>query len=366
MGIVSFLSLLLAVRVFLPQVDLAIVVCGVLAFYCVVTMMMASKNEKPLRLFYISLAVLAAYTAGSVLLGLFQRELFFAVFAVSMLIFRWETFNTWNSKMSTRRKLMISSWGPPREGNIYGQVSIDVTKTLDYIQQVREKTGAKVTITHIVIKAVGKILKKLPSVNGRLILGRYYEAETADVSCLVAIETDKGSDLGNSKITAADTKSLSDIAAQLQADADRLRKGKDKDFNKSKPLMSWLPTFLLNPVVELVGWLGALGLNIPALGVKAHPFGTAMITSVGMLGLDLCFVPQTPFARVPLIFMVGSIDKKPVVDENEKIVARPLLPITCTVDHRFMDGAQGAVIAKLIKQYVADPASMDEESPKSK
>ncbi len=35
-----------------------------------------------------------------------------------------------------------------------------------------------------------------------------------------------------------------------------------------------------------------------------------------MLGLDMCFVPHTPFARVPIIVMVGSIGKKPVVDEK--------------------------------------------------
>ena len=42
-----------------------------------------------------------------------------------------------------------------------------------------------------IIKALGLTLKKLPSINGRLVMGRYYEAMTADIGCLVAIDTPK-------------------------------------------------------------------------------------------------------------------------------------------------------------------------------
>ena len=35
----------------------------------------------------------------------------------------------------------------------------------------------------------------------------------------------------------------------------------------------------------------------PGLGLEAFPFGSAVITSVGMMGLDEGFAPPTPFAR---------------------------------------------------------------------
>ena len=53
--------------------------------------------------------------------------------------------------MSTRRKLMISSWHAPSEGNVYGSIVLDMTKTLKYIAQKREQSGEKITITHLVI-----------------------------------------------------------------------------------------------------------------------------------------------------------------------------------------------------------------------
>lgn len=67
-----------------------------------------------------------------------------------MLAFRWDSYHEVRNKMTTRRKLMIASWHAPQEGNILGQLEIDMTKTLAYILAQRNLTGQKITITHLV------------------------------------------------------------------------------------------------------------------------------------------------------------------------------------------------------------------------
>ncbi len=282
-----------------------------------------------------------------------------------MLSFRFDSFRETSGKMSTRRKMMIATWAPPKEGNILGALQLDMTETLKYLAAKRAATGAKVTITHLVTKAVGRVLKSMPLVNGRLVMGRYYPADTADVGVLVALETGSGMDLANAKICAADEKPLAAIAAELQDSAARLRSGRDSDFNKSKPLLALLPTFLLRPMIELVGMLSSLGLSIPALGVRPYPFGTAIITSVGSFGLDLAFVPQTPFTRVPLIFMVGAISPKAVAEKDEntgelRLVPKDTLTLTVTVDHRFLDGKDGAKMATMLTRFLEHPETLEE------
>ncbi len=59
-------------------------------------------------------------------------------------------------------------------------------------------------------------------------------------------------DLANVTIRAAHTKSIRDIALELQGTARELRDGKNADFEKSKPLMKSLPTWLLSLVVKYV------------------------------------------------------------------------------------------------------------------
>lgn len=259
-------------------------------------------------------------------------------------------------KMSTRRKLAIATWSAPREGNIYGKLTVDATHALAYLEQVRAETGEKVTITHFVGKVVAAALREAPGLNGFLRFGAFHQHSTVDMAFLVAL--DEGSDLGKVKVERVDEKRLEDLAREFGAAAAELRAGKDKEFKKSNNLARLLPTWLIRPLLTFIGWFtGSLGLSLPGAGLEAFPFGACVITSVGMLGLDEGFVPPTPFARVPTYVLLGAIRDQPVVEEGQ-VVIRPMLTITATIDHRFMDGFQGGVLARKVREIFADPSRL--------
>lgn len=264
-------------------------------------------------------------------------------------------------KMSTRRKLAIATWSSPREGNIYGKMTLDVTEAQKYLQHVRETTGEKVTMTHLVGKVVAMALKKEPTLNGRIFMGRYIPHQTVDVTYLVALE--EGANLAKVKVDQTDTLSVVEIAQRLKERALRLRDGKDDEFAKSQGPIRMLPTWILRPIVWLTGYLSAAaGLEIKALGVERFPFGSCIITSVGMFGIDEGFAPPTPFARVPLYVLLGAI-KDQVVAENGEVVIRPQMTITATIDHRFVDGYQAATLANTFKAIFANPWQLDPALP---
>jgi pyruvate/2-oxoglutarate dehydrogenase complex dihydrolipoamide acyltransferase (E2) component len=259
--------------------------------------------------------------------------------------------------MTLRRKLAISSWSAPSEGNIYGKVTLDAQEALAYLAHVRETTGEKVTITHLVGKAVGEALRKEPSMNGYIAMGRYKQHDQVAVAFLVAMED--GSDLAKAKVDHIDRLSVAQVAADLRERAARLREGADTDWEKSKGLVKILPTQLLRPLLWLIGWLsGSLGLQFKAAGIERFPFGSAVVTSVGMFGVDEGFVPPTPFARVPLYVLIGAVGPAPTVVDGE-IVVRQMLTITATIDHRYIDGFQIGVIAKEFRRVFEDPWSLD-------
>lgn len=52
-------------------------------------------------------------------------------------------------------------------------------------------------------------------------------------------------------------------------------------------------------------------------GMKAHEFGTAIITNVGTLGVKDGYAPFPPFANIPIIACVGMIDKEPRIINDE-------------------------------------------------
>jgi pyruvate/2-oxoglutarate dehydrogenase complex dihydrolipoamide acyltransferase (E2) component len=255
----------------------------------------------------------------------------------------------------TRRKLAIVSWSAPSEGNIYGKLVIDVSQALPYIEHLRKKDGEKVTITHIVGKAVAKAMAAAPSLNGRIIFGSFVPHQSVAITYLVALEN--GKDLAKTKVSNADERSISDTARQLGTGASKLREGKDEGFEKSKGILRIMPTWILRPIVKLTGFLTS-GLGIPAMGLEAFPFGSAVVTSVGSFGLEEAYAPPIPFAYVPLLIVVGAVRDQPAV-LNGQVVVRPQLTITATIDHRFIDGAQIAVLAKIVREGIEKPWTLD-------
>lgn len=258
---------------------------------------------------------------------------------------------------STRRKLAIATWDAPREGNIYGKLTIDIEESLAYIRWLRDQTGEKVTITHLVGKAAAMALAQAPGLNGVIRFGRYVQHDTVDISYLVALE--EGRNLAKAKIEGLDQKSVVDVAKELRALAAKLHRGEDDNFKKSQGPIKLLPTWIIRPLLKVTGYLtGVLGVSMAALGLERFPFGACIITNVGVFGLDEGFAPPTPFAHAPIYVLVGAI-KEAAVPRDGEVVIRKQLTLCATIDHRFMDGAQGGVLAKVVRDILENPWQLE-------
>lgn len=260
-------------------------------------------------------------------------------------------------KMSVRRKLAIATWSAPHEGNIYGKLTVDAGPALDYIEKKRSGLGLRVTLTHVVGAAVARAMARAPGLNGRILFGSFIPHRMVDVAFLVALED--GQNLAKAKVEDADKKPVATIAAELNEKVEKLRAGRDENFNKAMGPIRLLPTWIIRPIVWLTGWLTAsLGIGASMFGLEKFPFGSAIVTSVGMFGVDEGFAPPTPWARVPVYVLVGAVrDAAAVV--NGAVVVRKEVALTATVDHRFMDGAQGGVLAEQMRRYMANPWLLD-------
>jgi pyruvate dehydrogenase E2 component (dihydrolipoamide acetyltransferase) len=255
--------------------------------------------------------------------------------------------------MSVRRKLAIATWSAPREGNIYGKLDLDVEEVLLYIAWLREQSGEKVTLTHFIGKCVAMALSLSPGLNGVIRAGSYKEKSTVDISYLVALE--EGKNLAKAKINDFDKKSVADVAKELRELAAKLYSGKDESFNKTMGPLKSLPTWIIRPLTKVVGYLtGVWGVNVPAFGLEAYPFGSCIITNVGVFGLDEGYAPPTPYAHVPVYVLIGAM-RDAVVAVDGQAVIQKRLTLCATIDHRFLDGAQGGILAREVRKYFANP-----------
>jgi pyruvate dehydrogenase E2 component (dihydrolipoamide acetyltransferase) len=253
--------------------------------------------------------------------------------------------------------MAATTWREPRDPVIFGSLDVDMTEGLAFVASCRGG-GANVTVTHLVGRALALALDRSPNLNSRIVLGRVRPLPSIDIAFLVSL--DEGDDLSAVKVERADEKSVQEIAGELASRALTLREGRDEDFSKAKGTMERLPWWALGPALRAMSWLsGGLGISIPALGVKADPFGSAIITSVGMFGVDTAFVPFTPFARVPLYLLIGAVKDRAVVVDG-RIEARPVMTLTASIDHRYVDGHELAMLAHTLRDTIEDPWRLPE------
>ncbi len=260
-------------------------------------------------------------------------------------------------KPSTWRRLATAIWRRPNDPTIHGAMDLDATNAQSYLEAVRAATGVKVTITHLVARAAARAVANYPQTNVRIRWGRVRARETIDVCIQVVLEG--GQDLSSALIQEADTKSLDTIGAELRKKAEAIRSRKDPQFKKTFSVARNTPQFLLRPLLAVADRVTQdFGWHLPSLGMPRDPFGSVMVTSVGMLGIDLGFPPIFPLGRAPILLCVGRITDRPWVVDGE-VTVRPVLTISCAIDHRLLDGYQCGQLANFLRDYLEDPAAYD-------
>ena len=262
-------------------------------------------------------------------------------------------------KLHGWRKLAGSAWGPPRDPQFYGDLEIDAGSLLELATSLRERTGVHVTMTHLVGRAIAHGLVEVPDVNVRLARGREYPRVTADVFFIVAASG--GQELTGVKVEDVQDKPVQVLATELQDRAGRILSGEDAEFGQVKGMMARLPRRLVSPSIRFAAWLTSdLHLDLPALGMRRDAFGGAMVTSIGMWGINHAYSPLAAYYRVPVLVLVGEVVHKPVAVQGE-VVVRPMLPLTATFDHRYVDGFHAARFAHAVREYLEDPVAFEPE-----
>jgi pyruvate dehydrogenase E2 component (dihydrolipoamide acetyltransferase) len=193
---------------------------------------------------------------------------------------------------------------------------IDVTKLVKLRKDAKAAAAEQgVTLTYLpfIVKAICHALRKFPIVNAeldeanaRIVLKKRY-------SIGIATATDSG--LMVPVVHDADQLSLLDLAREVARLSEAARTGKASR-------------------EELTG-------------------STFTITSLGQIGGVLA----TPIINYPEVGILGvhAIRKSPVVDENDEIRVGHLMNLSISLDHRVVDGYEGARFLQEVRRFLEDP-----------
>jgi pyruvate dehydrogenase E2 component (dihydrolipoamide acetyltransferase) len=260
------------------------------------------------------------------------------------------------TKIRGWRKITAATWGHPNDPQIYGDLEIDATAALAFVDAARN-AGLKLTMTHLAGKAIGYALGQNPDLNVRMYRSHFVQRDTVDIFFIVS--TDAGSELSGVKVVGADKKPVIEIARELAERAGRIRNDEDVEFGKTKSMLNKTPRKLLGVSLKVAAWLTAdRDLDLKKQGLPRQAFGSAMVSSVGMFGIQHAYAPLSPYYRIPFLILVGEVSEKAVVVEGQ-VVPRPMVTISATMDHRYLDGFHAARLARCVQTYLADPATFE-------
>lgn len=257
-------------------------------------------------------------------------------------------------KMNVWRKVAIATWSTTKDPSIYGFVDVDATPILRKMEEFRAR-GIRMTPTIIIAKAVAHGIEKYPTFNTVLRFWKLYERKTIDIFLQVSSVEDGEENLSGTVIRDANHKSLESILEEVQNKAKKIRANEDPEFQKVKSDLKYAPAWLIAKFLDFLSFLNyALNWWIPAMGTPRDSLGSAMVTSVGAMGIEYGFAPLVPYSRCPMVMAVGKITEKVVVEDG-KMVIKPMLPISVTMDHRQVDGFGGSKMFHGFLDYLKNP-----------
>ena len=257
---------------------------------------------------------------------------------------------------SNWRKVASTIYKKPSDSKIYGMVELDVTELEKYISQKR-KEGIKTTLTYLITLIVGRgIRQEVPELNTYVNRGKILQRKQVDATVSVLLP---GGQMGSVKVENADQLTTAEISEEIGKNIANSRKGNENDEMQSKSLLAKLPWPFRNWLFKIyhlitIRW----GISLPIVGLDSNSFGSYIVSNIGTVGLDTGYASLLPSSNISFVFILGTINKKPVV-VNDEIVVRRVMWLSSTLDHRVVDGSHGGKLFRFIKQIAKNPELLD-------
>ena len=258
------------------------------------------------------------------------------------------------------RRFAVAVWPVPGDPQMLGDIEIDAGPMLAYLDRVRTDSGVHVTVLHLVGRAVAHALTAHPDLNVTPQGGRVLRRDRADVAFIVSFRD--GREQVGVTVADAGSRSAVDIARELSERASRARSDAEPGLARVGELVDHLPIRLVRMLLRVGVWASVdRGWDLRAVGIQPGGFGSAIVTSLGGMGIDHGYPLLTPFGRVPIAIAIGRVGDRPVA-LNGDVVVRPMLTLSASLDHRYLDGSHAARLAAGIREYLADPAAFEPPS----
>lgn len=244
---------------------------------------------------------------------------------------------------------------PSRQAaSIYFTQTINVSKTLPWLEKINQTQEKKITFMHIAICAMVRALNERPQLNRYVTGYRFFQRDGVTVSVSVKKTLTDGAKIVLLKIPTDKNDTPQTIRDKLQPDLSASRSGKDLHQEKEVGLFLKLPSFLLQWALKLLNFLDRRHW-LPGFFVDPDPLYTSLVVAnLGSVGLDSAYHHLYEYGNCPFFGLIGKINTKLIL-ENEKPTEVPFVDIKYSFDERVEDGLACALSLEMAKKWMENP-----------
>jgi pyruvate/2-oxoglutarate dehydrogenase complex dihydrolipoamide acyltransferase (E2) component len=242
--------------------------------------------------------------------------------------------NELQKKENLFRKFQIDKYNRKR---LVPCVSMTIDICLENLQNERTKykvdaiPETKISLTHVLIKAVAQVLKQYPYLYGYFDGKKIILQDKVKITLPVA----ENNHVEYVVIESPELKSLKTIASEVKAEINHIRHGQGKFY------LSLIKLYSFPRLIRYVGW------NNRAINIK-FANGNFVITNFGSFNVK----NGVPIISSPIVGIL-CLGMAQINEMNKKIY----LPVTLVFDHRPIDGSYGGNFLNSLKETIENRAN---------
>jgi pyruvate/2-oxoglutarate dehydrogenase complex dihydrolipoamide acyltransferase (E2) component len=244
------------------------------------------------------------------------------------------------------------------EAAVYFEQTLDVTRTLAWLDAVNRGGAARATIFHVVLRALADVLHERPRLNRFAVGRKIYDRDGVHISFAAKKKMSDDAPLATVKREFPAGESFAAMMEGLSGAVGEARSDRKSAVDKELALFLRLPGPVLDAAVGLLRRLDAWGLAPKALLDPDPMYASAFVANLGSIKIDAAYHHLYEHGNCPLFVTVGQIQPRPLVDAGGAIAVRPTVMLRYTYDERIEDGLYAATALDLLRRRVEDPASV--------
>jgi hypothetical protein len=257
------------------------------------------------------------------------------------------------------RRIMPFLFPKKNESNVYFELTMDLTRTLPFIESFNSGREKKATLFHYMLWCMVRTADEWPQLN-RFIAGkRLYQRKGIWLSFSANKSFEENSPVVLIKRQFDPKISFPELVDLLLVEIRRGKSDKKSRVDKELSFFLRLPRLILSIGVKAVHLLDYFGL-LPASYIEKDPmYASAFVANLGSLGLDAVYHHLYEYGNIPIFMTIGKIKPELYRGDDGQAKFRDSVTMRFTCDERVGDGFDCARGLNRMKSLIENPLFME-------